>query len=273
MIQPESFFLLRDLLRSMHRYIVPLIVLAFGFLSVPVWSAGPVPLSIVTYGDSITAGVFRTESGIVTCPEGVSREPGRYDGDTREVCYGNGVINKGGFQPELFSLLVDGGYAPSISNYGYSGIRSDQMVPFVLSIIFQRPGASHFLIMAGANDAANDVSTSTVIANLSAMVSQVQAQGLTPIIGTVTRNISNSAYDVKTGQYSQAIRTYAAENNILLADSSAALSPNWVDYHSGDGLHLNIQGNDILASVIYSSLNLKVGNGFILSSILNLLLD
>lgn len=258
----------------MRRYIISLLALAFGCLSVPAWSVSPEPFHLVTYGDSITAGVFRTGSGVVTCPQGVSREPGRFDDeDTREVCYGNGAVNKGGYQPKLFSLLMDDGYAPSISNYGYSGIRSDQMVPFVLSIISQRPSATHYLIMAGANDAANDVSTSTLIANLSAMVSQVQAQGLTPVISTVTRNFIKSAFDVKTGQYSQAIRSYAQANDILLVDSNAALGPNWGNLHSGDGLHLNGQGNDILSSVIHSSLNLKVRNGLVISPILHLLLD
>jgi lysophospholipase L1-like esterase len=257
----------------MHRFIVPLVILVCGFLSAPIWAASPGSFNLVTYGDSITAGVFRTENGIVTCPEGVSREPGRYGDDTREVCYGNGVINKGGFQPALSSLLMEDGYTPSISNYGYSGIRSDEMIPFVLNIIFQRPSATHFLIMAGANDASREVSTSTVIANLSAMVSQVQAQGLTPIIATVTRNTSDSAFDAKTVQYSQAIRIYAAANNILLADSSAALNSNWGDYNSGDGLHLNVEGNNILSSVVHSSLNLDVRGDFIVSPILHLLLD
>lgn len=257
----------------MHRFFVSLIALAFGLLSIPVWSASPIPLDIITYGDSITAGVFRTSNSVVTCPEGVSREPGRYGGDTREVCYGNGVVNKGGFQPELVALLTEDGFTPSVSNYGYSGIRSDQMIPFVSSIINQRPSATYYFIMTGANDAVMGVSTSTVIANISSMVTQAKNRGLIPVLSTVTRNLGSSAFDLKTAQYSQAIRTYASANNVLLADSSAALNGNWVNLNSGDGLHVNNDGNVILASVIYASLGLEVPNDIVLGPIINLLLD
>jgi lysophospholipase L1-like esterase len=243
----------------------------------PAFSAGSIPLKIITYGDSLTAGLSRTFNGVVSCPDGVSLEVGRYnDGpdDLRLGCYGNGAMNKGGYQPELALMFEQENFVPSIANYGYSGIRSDQMIPGLIRVVNAAgPDTDYIVIMAGANDAVEGISTSTVIANLSAMVTQAQGQGLVPIISTVTRNIRASAFDLKTAQYSEAIRVYAVNNNILLADSSAALSGNWLNYNSGDGLHLNEDGNSILAAVMHEAFDLDANNKVIMVPIINILLD
>jgi hypothetical protein len=43
--------------------------------------------------------------------------------------------------------------------------------------------------------------------------------------------------------------------------------------HSGDGLHLSVEGNNILASVVHPALGLEVLNDLVVSPILYLLLD
>lgn len=256
----------------MYRYFVSFFTLALTLGSVSVQAA--TGLDIVTYGDSITAGLSRTFSEVVTCPAGVSFEPGRFDvDDTRDVCYGNGVINQGGYQPTLVNLLIDDGFTPAISNYGFSGIRTDQMISMLSGILSARPNAQYVVIMAGANDAVADVSTSTVVANLSIMVASVQNAGLIPVVATVTPNTRAVNFERNSRKYSDAIRVYAESNNILLADSREAVGSDWLNNHSGDNLHLSEAGNIVLANVVYSSLSLDPPQNIIVAPIISLLLD
>ena len=255
----------------MYKNIISLFFVALTFVSPASQAVNSV--DIITYGDSLTAGLSRTAAEVVTCPVGVNMELGRFGDDNRQVCYGDGVINRGGYQPGLASLLLNDGVAPIIANYGFSGIRSDQMIPLLNGVVASRPHAQYVIIMAGANDAIMSVSVSTLLSNLSVMISQVQSYGLIPVIATVTPNARASAFERKTKQYSAAIRSYAASNNILLADSRAALEGGWESNNSGDGLHLSAAGNGILAGLFHSTLNLQTSRKVTLSPIINLLLS
>lgn len=225
-------------------------------------------IDIITFGDSLTAGLYRNSSGVVTCPPGVSNQLNPYNG----VCNGNGVINRGGYQPTLVNLLLNDSFMPVVANYGYSGIRTDQMVSRISSIIAARPNAQYILIMGGANDAYAGVSSSTVIANLSIIINQSKGQGLIPVIATVTPNSTSASRNQKTQQYSQAIRNYAAANQILIVDSRVGLGANWNANNSGDGVHYNANGNVILGGLFYSALTVKPAKKIILAPIIDLLL-
>ena len=216
-------------------------------------------VTVITYGDSITAGLKRTASGVLTCPQGVDVEPGRY-GDPRDVCYGNGALNVGGYQTDLVDAISAAGFTPKISNYGYSGISTSIMSSRRGSVL-SLPGAQYVLILGGANDAVDNVSRRTVLANLTTIVNDVKNRGMIPVITTVTRNTSNGAvYDVITGRYAEDLRAYAASNNVLLADARAAMTANWSSFHSGDGLHLGPLGDQTLADLYFQEMGL-VGVG------------
>lgn len=260
----------------MYRISVSFLILALTLGSFSSQAASN--LDIISYGDSITAGLARTSGEVVSCPDGVSLEPGRYEDEPRDACYGNGVINQGGYQPTLVNLFTLDEFTPSISNYGFSGIRSDQMIPMISSIISARPRAEYIVIMAGSNDAVEGVSSSTVIANLASMVSLAKSRGLIPVISTVTPNTRATEFERKAREYSEDIRIYAASSGVLLADSRAALGADWMDNHSGDGLHLNGVGNTILANLIHTTLGLNLpqpgaSKDIILVPILDLLLS
>lgn len=266
----------------MHQFFVSLLALALALGSFSAQSS--TSLEIITYGDSLTAGLSRTSSDVITCPEGVNKGPARFEPEPepevptegedpvvpvvpeelREGCYGDGAINKGGYQPTLATLFSADGFTPLISNYGFSGIRTDQLISRLSGVISTRPNAKYVIIMAGANDAVEGINSSTVLANLSVMVSQVQSRGLIPIISTVTPNIRGIEFERKAKQYSEAIRGYAATNSILLADSRAALGSDWQNNNSGDGLHLSEIGNTILASLFNTTLNLKTSQDVII---------
>lgn len=214
-------------------------------------------LNIITLGDSITAGLNRTNTFVITCPVGVAIETNRYDSeDSRLLCYGNGAINKGGYQPFLQEVFEQDGHTPFISNFGFSGIRSDQMISELNGALTSSPSADYILIMGGTNDIDASVSTSTVVANLSFIVDGAKSAGLIPVIATVIRDTRSAARDAKASQYAQGIRDYANANQILLADPRSSMGNNWGFFHSGDGLHLMDTGNSQLSDDFYNALNI-----------------
>lgn len=214
-------------------------------------------LNIITLGDSLTAGLNRTGTFVITCPVGVASEPDRYTMvNPKLVCYGNGAINKGGYQPFLQEMFTHDGHTPFISNFGFSGIRSDQMIGELSDALAMQPSADYILIMGGANDVDAGVSTSTVVANLSFIVEDAKSAGLIPVISTVIRDTRSAARDAKAGQYAQGIRDYANANQILLADPRSSMGVNWSSFHSGDGLHLKDTGNSQLSKDFYNALSI-----------------
>jgi len=202
-------------------------------------------LSIITYGDSITAGLKRTGSGSKSCPSGVQQ---RSNGN----CYGNGVQGVGGYQPRLKSLLVNDGNSVLIYNYGVSGIRTDEMLDDLNGTLNARSSSNYVLIMGGANDAYSNFSRFTVRANLLAMVNRVKSVGKTPILATVTPNTVSSSLSVRVASYNTQIREIATSSNIILADQFAALNPNWSANQSGDNLHVGSRGDSVMADTWYA---------------------
>lgn len=252
-------------------------------------------IRLLTFGDSLTAGLKRNSSEVVTCPSGVSREIGRYepeeeveeDGEIGEEenqprfgCYGNGVINSGGYQPQLATLLSLIERQPEIVNYGFSGISTANMLSVMNQVFASQSDADYMLIFGGANDVVDASSSGTVIANLSVIVEQAKSRGITPVMTTVTRNIRNPLFDSLTVRYTQAIKLYAEENDILYVDPQSATFADWEDYHSGDGLHLNADGDNLLANLYFELVQeveegLREGSGVTvpIAAFLLLLLD
>ena len=248
------------------------ITLFFSFLMCSKASAADV--KILTYGDSLTAGLKQNVNGVITCPAGVDAEIGRYpSNDPRVVCYGNGVINKGGYQAVLVDLISGVRVSPEVINFGYSGIETFQMVNTMGQVFSSQPNVDFILIFGGANDAYKGRSSGTVVANLSLIVDEAKRLGIVPVITTVTRNSGNSSADFYADRYSSAIKMYASANNILLADARNIMYSNWNSFNSGDGLHLNASGDNALANVYFNVLGITMPNHFPIPALLLLLLD
>ena len=205
-------------------------------------------ISMIAFGDSITAGMSRNAIGEISCPTGVDSEPEKYGSTGRIVCFGNGNANVGGYQPPLISLLDSVGYSLTIYNYGSSGIHTDEMIGELSIALNAHTDIDYVLIMGGANDAFVPVSTSTVRHNLELMVDVVLSKGFIPVLGTITPNKGTSSLDFRVNAYSAAIIGLANDRNILLADPNGSMINNWNAFHSGDKLHLNSTGNDQIAS-------------------------
>ncbi|MFT6407158.1 MAG: lysophospholipase L1-like esterase [Arenicella sp.] len=244
-----------------HAIKKPLMLILFSFLlsGFAVSASFAQEVKIITFGDSLTAGLKRDASKNVTCPDGVALEPGRF-GDSRMVCYGNGAVNAGGYQTDLATAISDIYFTPKIVNYGFSGMSTDGMLSQRSAVLSSLPGAQYVLILGGANDAVAGISRSTVLSNLTVIVNDVRNRGMIPIITTVTRNTRDAAFDSRSALYADDIRQYAANSNVLLADARAAMLPVWGDFNSGDGLHLGPLGDQTLANLYFQSIGL-VGTG------------
>jgi len=241
----------------------PLILAVLSLLLGSLWvpTASSQEVRIITFGDSLTAGLKRDSRENVSCPSGVSLEPGRFNPDNGNDneepvvlfgCYGNGVLNVGGYQPSLVNQITSQGFTPQVVNQGFSGINTSQMLAIRGTVLSSLQEAQYVLILAGANDAVLGISQSTVISNIAVLVEDVRSRGMVPILATTTRNIRAPIFDIFTGLYAEGIREYAEDNEVLLADARAAMVPDWNDFHSGDGLHLGPLGDQTLASLYFN---------------------
>jgi len=209
--------------------------LLLGFLSVftSATSAQSRSLVVAALGDSITAGLMRDSSGRVSCPHIVD-------------CVGNGAINLGGFAPFLASKLTTSGFSTNVINWGYAGERSNQLANRVSTVIVNS-SPSHITIMAGANDAIDNVSRATVKFNIEFMARNAISKNVTPILATVTPDPRLLIYEANINKYNADIRELAEMLELPLADQFKKMNENFSAYNSGDLKHFNNLGNEKMA--------------------------
>ncbi len=194
---------------------------------------------ILAFGDSITQGKKRDGDGVIS---GIIDPP-------------NGARTLDGYEPELendFATQTD--HTAYVYNWGFGGERTYQGVNRIDSVLDSRQ-ADIILIMEGANDLASGVSASTTKANLRIMIQKSKAKDTKPILATVTPNTNRSDGHIIPNNYNPAIKALASEEGIVLADQYAALVGNWSAYNSGDGLHLNDDGERVMAQVWLDSIS------------------
>jgi len=206
-----------------------------GFFSIvsSVSSAQSQSLAIAALGDSITAGLMRDSQDEITCPHIVE-------------CDGNGATNIGGFAPFLNTRLRDKGYSSNVFNWGYSGETSQQLVNRVSAVI-TLSSPSHITIMAGANDAIDNVSQNTLKFNIDIMAKIAISRNVTPVLATVTPDPRLLIYEANINKYNVVIRELSEELKISVADQFTKMNEDFDSYHSGDQKHFNNLGNDKMA--------------------------
>ena len=173
---------------------------------------------VIAFGDSITAGLFRTTSNFRLCT---------HDGSTGPtvVCIGNGIANSGGYASFLNNQLDNSGFDATVFNWGISGDRTSGMVNRINSVLAATP-SDYIAIMGGANDARNNFSRSIIIFNYNEMINSALNANVIPLIGTVTPNFENSQFRIRVESYNDEIREIAEQFGCAgsLADQHAALA-------------------------------------------------
>ena len=218
------------------------VILSVGFLACTV-RAEIDSLVMLAFGDSITQGFARDADGY----EYGILEPRRGE-----------RIDWWGYEIELEYMIEDslGSGTSSIYNWGYHGLRSDSALRCdqdweCIDVVLDSRESDMILIMLGANDPYNGIQPATTSFNLSVMIDKSRARGVTPVLGTITPNSSDEAlFDpvLINKYYNPLIRDLAEAEKVPLAEHYETMDQNWAShYTSGDGLHLNEDGNYKLA--------------------------
>lgn len=181
--------------------------------------------SILAYGDSITAGLKRDADrniwGITSPPQGA---------------------RVGGYEPPLETKISQNtNHTAYVYNWGKHGELTQDGVNRIDGVLASR-SAQFLLLMEGANDITRGVSPGTVKFNLGVMIDKVRAQGVEPVLATITPQSGNDV----TGWNSQIV-ALAAGKGVLLADQYSAINSNFGLFNSGDGLHINDIGDEKMA--------------------------
>lgn len=225
-------------------------------------------ITILSVGDSITSGLklngslsywFCPANGIVT--------------SSFQLCNGNGVLNQGGFQPDITSLFAQRNINANVYNWGFAGEESWQVYFRVVDAMETRP-ADYVFILAGVNDLNDNVSPQTTAFYVTLMMDAVLAKGLIPIVGTITPHLGNFSYNPKIELINSFIRYHAGEKKIAVAEHYQALIGNWGAYNSGDGLHVSDLGDAVIATKWLEAYDVsQTLNKITITPILQLLLD
>lgn len=199
--------------------------------------------SIIAFGDSLTEG----------CDVHI---------DGNSVC---GWINGGdayGYWTELQKMLTADELDMVVYNYGLGGETTAQglnRIDSVLSNVCNQE-AEYILIMEGTNDLFHGSTWQNVLFNLDVMIDKSRAQGLEPLLATLTPDPEHEYKNIPL--MNEKIREYAAskEPPVTLVDQYKAVEPKWDEYTNprgcyGDLLHPNLSGFQAIAATWYDSLS------------------
>ena len=227
-------------------------------------------ITILSVGDSITAGLklngsqdfwFCPANGVVT--------------STFQQCNGNGVLNRGGFQPDLRAQFAQNGIDASIYNWGFAGEESFELFFRVVDAMETRP-ADYVFILAGVNDLNDNFTPQFTAFNIVLMMEAVLERGLIPIVGTITPHLGDPSFNPKIELINSFIRFHAEELNVAVAEHYQALIGSWVSggLNSGDGLHVSDAGDAVIAREWVKAFEIsQTLNQITITPILQLLLD
>lgn len=131
----------------------------------------------------------------------------------------------------------------------FAGIsdRSSDVLQRLPEVIALKP--KNVILSIGRNDLANSVALSTVQTNITNIINQLEAAGITvKLAGVIASNISVASLQTfYNGKSNQQVNAYAATK----AASSTALN---TTYGSGDLIHLNASGNTMLSNLLQTIL-------------------
>ena len=196
------------------------------------------PLRIVALGDSITKGVR------------------------------SGVKAEETFAARLESALATDGAKVSVTNVGIGGERTDQALKrLAKDVVAQKPAL--VTIMYGTNDSYVDqgksaarITVDEYRANLSRLVAELRAVGITPVLMTAPRwgrgaklNGAGEHPNVQLEQYVAACRAVALEQRIPLVDhfqhwTTAEAKGTDIATWTTDQCHPNPEGHRVIAELM-----------------------
>ncbi len=168
-------------------------------------------------------------------------------GDSITRGYGS---DTGGYPAKLSYQLNNVGKTSTISNFGRDGENTYSGLGRFDEVLAAFP-ANFILILEGTNDISVGLSAEATKYNLTAMVNKAKAANVTPLISTLTPSTKAGSL---TEVINPMIKEIASSNSIKLVDNYAATLPTWNEI-SGDGIHPNDNGYQIIADTWFAALN------------------
>ena len=157
-----------------------------------------------------------------------------------------------------------------LHNYGVAGANSRDGLNRISSTLNSRP-ADYILINYGANDLFQGISDIANQSFMRLMMIESLDRGVTPIIAEITPNTNTEFRSDLDGFianfYNVRIRglveDFAESNNpvdLSIANLYQQLRGGWnsVPYHSGDGLHMNGNGNSAMADEWFAAIQRQI---------------
>jgi len=210
--------------------------------------------SVLTVGDSLTAGLFRNSS-IVFC----KATQQTISNTNIPSCRSDGLINRGGWQPKLSQLLNQ-----NVVNHSISSISSTQIKDLYFTVD-NRERFKYTIILAGTNDIIAGSSIDTIIENINTIAANVEG---TPIVLTIPpidgrgNRVANNV---------EVLNDRIRNLNYKVVDIYKYLNDDWQRFNSGDGIHLSDAGNDLIAEKVAQGVKEKIM--VIMAPIISLLLE
>ena len=243
-------------------------------------SVFPTPERDQRYQDRTTGGIYRYD-GTAWVLDSV---PLPLDGDIVDASSRTIAVKAihraiGGYPPDGVTMLGDsitanlgtlsdwfGAEASAWVNAGVGGNTSDQVLARVATDV-SRANCDTCLLMVGINDFISGQTPANVLGYIQQIVADLVSRDIRPLLGTVLPTRSDYAnaatLSTKTIALNALLRTYAAENGIVLVDYYPAfLDPAGGVYAdatllNADGLHPNdASGNVVLTTLAAAALKL-----------------
>lgn len=158
----------------------------------------------------------------------------------------------GGYPPRLNDLLNANGKPSIVVNKGRSGEKTPGGVARFDSVLSSF-AANIILIMEGTNDIRGGLSVQTTQYNLQAMIDKAKAQGVIPVLATLTPSDRAGSSTLIPNTWNPMIASLASSNGVKLSDHYSAILPTWGS-STADGLHPNDRGYQTMANTWYSSI-------------------
>lgn len=169
-----------------------------------------------------------------------------------------GVVNsngdtEAGYEPYLQAQLRADGRNAYVVDHGKTGETTSEGLSRLKRVLHGNPNASYVLVLEGANDILDGISSETTFFNLRTMIDNVVKSGLTAVISKLTPLYNSRLNGAIVNVYNPGIAKIAADYNISQAESFNALAPHWNSW-SDDGIHPNNEGYKVLANSWYASI-------------------
>lgn len=187
--------------------------------------------------------------------------PGAYAVDT-VVTFGDSITHGFGSVPyaeHLQGLIDADGGGANVLNYGVDGETTVQGLARIGGVLSDT-APRYILIMEGANDVIDGISSETTAWDIGAMINKAVGAGAIPVTSTITPNTRGGDHPQIPDRYNPEIVSEVAESATSQVDCYEAVVSNW----SGltiDGLHPNNDGSSILAQTFFAALPYGGGGG------------